>query len=82
MSTAGQYAQKLSSPHITKTDAELVDWVEEWVCRMYKNPNREWRISIPVDFDNDPDVLIMELAARFRELANIPRELLPPEETS
>lgn len=50
----------------TLTDAELIEKAQVWIGDLAKTGGRSWRLSIPVDFDNDPDMLFQELCDRLK----------------
>lgn len=50
------------------SDAELVTAVKELISRLCKDP-RAWQMSVPPDFNRDSDMLICELANRFKTLS-------------
>lgn len=48
-------------------DNELCEKVEEWVTKLCSTGGRAWSLQIPVNFKEDPDILISELSMRFKE---------------
>ena len=46
------------------TDAELHDAVQKWVSKLCDTGGSAWALSVPVNFDHDPDMLITELCKR------------------
>lgn len=59
-------------PKCTLTDLELIDKVDEWVSKLAKSGGQAWTLRVPVDFNNDPDMLIAELIKRFQSLSAPP----------
>ena len=49
----------------TLNDAELLERVHDWVSRLCISGGNEWVLSVPVDFNHDPDYLISELCNRY-----------------
>jgi hypothetical protein len=50
----------------TLSDSELLAKVEWWVHTLCESRGKAWTLRVPVDFNYDPDMLIIELANRFR----------------
>ena len=50
------------------TDAELYDTVQKWVSKLCDTGGSAWTLSVPVNFDHDPDMLITELCKRQSSL--------------
>ncbi len=50
------------------TDAELHEAVQRWVSKLCETGGRAWTLSVPVNFDRDPDMLITELCKRHEAL--------------
>lgn len=46
----------------------LVLKVRDWVDKLCKTGGRAWSLSVPVNFDKDPDMLIEELCKRYESL--------------
>lgn len=51
----------------TLSDAELTDKVAEWANKLCKTGGKAWTLQVPVNFNEDPDMLIVELIKRFKE---------------
>lgn len=49
----------------TFSDKELVERVNEIVSKLCKTGGKSWSLRVPVDFNNDPDVLIIEMGQRL-----------------
>lgn len=47
------------------TNEQLIDKVKAWVKKLCETGGSAWTLKVPVDLDNDPDVLIIELCNRF-----------------
>lgn len=56
------------SKKCTLTDAELHDAVQKWVLKLCDTGGRAWTLSVPVNFDSDPDMIITELCDRHAAL--------------
>lgn len=52
----------------TLTDQELIDKCDAWITSLAKSGGDTWTLSIPVDFNKDPDMLFCELITRFKAL--------------
>lgn len=48
-------------------NTELVEKAQEWVSKLCKTGGQAWSLRIPVDLKHDPDVVISELANRYKE---------------
>ncbi len=51
----------------TLTDSELIEACNNWVKRLCETGGRAWTLSIPVNFNKDPDMLIIELGKRLKQ---------------
>lgn len=54
----------------TLSDEELLQKVDEWNDKLCKTGAKAWTLSIPVNFNRDPDMLISELCKRFKQAIN------------
>ena len=52
----------------TLSDDELVEKCNEWVSKLAESGGKSWALRVPVDFNNDPDMLFIELGKRFLSL--------------
>jgi len=50
----------------TLTDQELLNRIYKTVSDLCRTGGRSWTLKVPVDFDNDPDMLITELCNRYK----------------
>jgi hypothetical protein len=55
---------------MNKTKCDLSDEIllskcTLWVSNLCRTGGRAWMLNVPVDFDNDPDMLFSELIARY-----------------
>ena len=55
----------------TLTDAELIEKCNEWISKLCKSGGKDWCLKVPVDFNNDPDMLFLELSNRFKILKGL-----------
>ena len=55
-------------PKCTLSNAELLAAVETWVSKLCDTGGRAWTLSVPVNFNRDPDMLITELRKRYAVL--------------
>jgi len=70
-------AQKLiADERIKYSNEELIIVIQDWVKKLCETGGREWCLRVPVDFQRDPDVLIIEICARFQVLEAKNSELL------
>lgn len=51
----------------TLSDKELIEKANEWVSSLAKTGGRSWTLRVPVDFNNDPDMIFSELSNRFSQ---------------
>lgn len=58
------------SKECTLNDENLIQACEGWVSKLCKTGGSAWSLSVPVDFNKDPDVLITELINRFKNYKN------------
>jgi hypothetical protein len=50
----------------TLTDDELINKLHWWVKKLAETGGEAWTLRVPVDFNNDPDVLICEIVDRYK----------------
>jgi hypothetical protein len=55
------------------TTPELIEKVEWWVKKLCDTGAQAWSLRVPVDFDHDPDMLILEVCARLRHCEGLNR---------
>jgi hypothetical protein len=56
----------------TLSDDELIEKVQEWNSKLCRTGGHAWTLSVPVNFNRDPDMLISELIRRYKEtISNI-----------
>ena len=51
----------------TLSDNELINESFKWVKRLADTGGYAWTLRVPVDFNNDPDILFCELGNRLKE---------------
>lgn len=49
----------------TLSDEELWIRCDRWVSKLAESGGRDWVLRVPPDYDNDPDMLFLELLQRF-----------------
>ena len=49
----------------TLSDADLIKASNEWVSKLAKTGGKAWSLSVPVNFNRDPDMIFCELANRL-----------------
>ena len=50
------------------SDEELVTKCHDWIDKLCKSGGKDWCLRVPVDFNNDPDMLFCALIERFSNL--------------
>jgi len=63
---------------VTLSDIELIEAVNLWVSKLNKTGGSAWKLSVPVNFNEDPDMLITELVNRYKECV-IAKEMIKPQ---
>lgn len=58
------------SKECTLTNDELIEKCNQWVSKLSKSGGKDWCLRVPVDFNNDPDMLFCELGKRLKETDN------------
>lgn len=48
------------------SDEELAEKCDAWISELCKTGGRCWTLSVPVNFNRDPDMLFSELIRRFK----------------
>lgn len=54
----------------TLSDKELIEKSNDWVSKLAKSGGKAWTLRIPVDFNNDPDMLFVELGKRLESYSS------------
>lgn len=49
----------------TLSDNELIEKCNDWVSKLCKSGGKAWSLQVPVNLNNDPDILFSELGKRF-----------------
>jgi len=52
----------------TLSNEELIEKCNDWVSSLARTGGQSWTLRVPVDFNNDPDMLFVELSKRFKKL--------------
>ena len=47
------------------TNKQLIDKAKEWVKKLCETGGRAWTLKVPVDLNNDPDIIFSELCNRL-----------------
>lgn len=56
----------MSKKECTLSDEDLILKCEEWISKLCKSGGRAWCLRIPVDFNEDPDMIFSEIIKRFK----------------
>jgi hypothetical protein len=51
----------------TLTNDELIAKCNEWISKLSRTGGQAWTLRVPVDFNNDPDMLFCEMGKRLKE---------------
>lgn len=51
----------------TLSDEELIEACDKWITSLCATGGDSWVLSIPVNFNRDPDMLFSELIKRFKD---------------
>jgi hypothetical protein len=51
----------------TLSDEGLIEACDNWISSLASTGGKSWCLSIPVNFDRDPDMLFSELIKRFKD---------------
>lgn len=51
----------------TLSDKELIEKAKELVSQLAKTGGKSWSLRVPVDFNNDPDMIFIELCKRLED---------------
>lgn len=57
----------MSKERCTLSDDDLLEKCDEWIEKLCKSGGKDWCLSVPVNFNRDPDMLFVELMNRFKE---------------
>ena len=52
---------------VTLSDTELVNKCRDWITKLCRTGGKAWCLRVPVDLENDPDVLFEELIKRYEK---------------
>jgi len=52
----------------TLSNTELVNKSRSWIKRLAETGGRDWTLRVPVDFNNDPDIIFSELGNRMKAM--------------
>jgi len=59
--------KEINDPRCTLSDKELVEKVNSIIQKLCETGGKSWSLRVPVDFNNDPDMLIIEMGKRLLE---------------
>lgn len=59
-------AEELKKSRCNLTNEELINKAQKWVYKLAASGGKDWCLRVPVDFNNDPDILFTELCNRLR----------------
>ncbi len=60
----------MNNEKCTLSNDELIAKAYDWVSRLARSGGKEWCLRVPVDFNNDPDMLFIELCDRLSAALN------------
>jgi hypothetical protein len=63
------------NPRCDLSDEELTKKCHYWVSSLARTGGRSWCLSVPVEFNNDPDMLFLEAVRRMNKYAQAVKEL-------
>lgn len=53
---------------VTLSDSELIQKCEDWITKLCHSGGKAWCLRVPVDFNNDPDMLFSALIKRYEAM--------------
>lgn len=56
----------MGKEYCTLNDDELINKAENLVRELSKTGGKSWSLRVPVDFNNDPDMIFLELCKRLK----------------
>lgn len=68
--SVGRFARNTGGIMETKctlNDDDLILKCEAWIDKLCKTGAKAWSLRVPVDYNNDPDMLFDELIKRFKD---------------
>lgn len=65
----------------TLSTEELIERCQDWVSKLARSGGRDWTLRVPVDFNNDPDMLFTELGRRLQAVTQPPSNTSVEEES-
>lgn len=60
----------------TLSNEQLIEKAKDWSDKLAESGGEDWTLSVPVNFNHDPDVLIYELCERLEHADSQLKELL------
>jgi hypothetical protein len=57
----------MTTEKCTLSNEDLIKKAKEIVSQLAKSGGRSWSLKVPVDFNNDPDMIFIELCNRFEQ---------------
>ena len=64
------------------SDAELIEKCEKLITSLCETGGRSWCLSVPVNFNRDPDMLFSELITRLKAAQQQNKEVEPSTSTN
>jgi hypothetical protein len=69
----------------TLPDDELLNKCRSWITDLCRTGGKAWMLQVPVNYNEDPDMLFSELVRRYKQLLNsnsIPKRSVATEDAS
>lgn len=51
----------------TLDDDALIEKASQWVSKLCESGGKDWTLNLPIDFNNDPDIIFNQLIRRFKK---------------
>lgn len=56
------------------TNEQLIEKAHQWIKSLAETGGKSWTLKVPVDFNNDPDMIFSELCNRLQSTPPSPME--------
>ena len=63
--------KKYMETKCTLSNEDLINKSFEWVKKLAETGGNAWTLRVPVDFNNDPDILFTQLGDRLKAMRNL-----------